>query len=305
MINRYKYKDTVWVDITNPTDDEVSVVVEEFDINHSVKKELVSPSVKSRVEIYKDYIYLILHFPSFKHSHSEESNRQEIDFVIGKDFLITTRYETIDAVDKFSKIVEVNTILDRGFKENCTGILFFGVLQEIYQSLFNEMEYIEGTLMKIEENIFAGKEKEMVLALSEASRTLLNFKKATDFHKEVLESLDRYGKEIFDDHFSYHTRSILDEYLKVNSAIKNNMEFVAELRETNNSLLSSKQNEIMKILTIITFIVSPLALIASLFQIDTASRPLIGSPNDFWIIVGAMVVISISMYILFKFKKWL
>lgn len=304
MINRYSYKDTVWVDITNPTEVEIDSVAKEFNITPRVIGELTTPSIKSRVELHKDYIYMILHFPAFRHSHTGNDGKQEVDFVIGKNFLITARYDTIDAIEKFAKVVEVNSILGRGFEENLTGTIFFGIIQEIYLSLFNELEYIENWLNKIEDGIFNGEEKEMVGALSQASRTLLNFKKSTDFHKEVLESLDYFGKKIFDEHFSYHTRRIIDEYFKVQNTLKNNMELVTELRETNNSLLSTKENETMRTLTTLAFVTFPLTLIAAIFGMDTHYSPILGSPHDFWIIISIMVFSTILMYAFFKHKRW-
>jgi magnesium transporter len=288
-----------------PTSEEVRGVMTEFGINPLVADELTSPSYKSRVELYRNYIYLILHFPAFKHSHKKEDAKQEVDFIIGKNFLITARYDTIDAIEKFSKIVEVNTILDRGLGENHTGFIFFGILKEIYQSLQNELEYVENWLSQIEEDIFAGKEKEMVVSLSQASRILLNFKKSTDFHKEALNSLDVLGKKIFDEHFSYHVNRVLDEYQKVIHSIRNNTDSVTELRETNNSLLTTKQNEVMKVLTIVAFIALPLTIIASILQVDFVSRPIVGHPNDFWITVLVFVALGILMYAYFRYKKWL
>lgn len=303
MLHRHTQKGVVWVDLTHPTQEEIKEVSEEFSLSPGVIHELTSPSVKSRVELHKNYIYLILHFPVFKHSHSNDS-KQEIDFIIGKDFLITARYDTIDALDKFSKVIEVNSILDRGFGENATGTIFFGIIQEIYQSLFNELTYVENSLTKAEHGIFNGQEREMVVALSELSRILLNFKKSTDFHKEVLLSLQTFGEKIFDEHFSYSVHQILEEYYKVENSIKNNMSFVVELRETNNSLLSTKQNEIMKTLTIMAFVTFPLTLIATVFSMDTVNNPIVGHPLDFWIVIGIMVFATLCFFVFFKTKKW-
>jgi len=305
MINRYQYKDTVWVDLIEPTLEESEEIMNEFNIDPIVAKELTSPSFKSRAELRSDFIYLILHFPAFKHSHKQEELAQEIDFVIGKDFLITARYDTIDAVDKFAKTIEVNSILNKTIEKNCTGFLFFGIVQEIYRSLSNELDYIRDWLGKIEKDIFRGKEKEMVVSLSHASRTLLNFKKTTDFHKEVLESLDEIGKKIFDEHFSYHVHRLLDEYHKLKYVIRNSMDSVMEMRETNNSLVSTKQNEIMKTLTILAFVTFPLTLVASIFSLNTSFIPLVGKENDFWIVIGIMVALTFFFFAYFKYKKWL
>jgi len=303
MINRYHYKETVWVDITQPTEDDISTILSEFQIRPSVANELLSPSVKSRVELHNDYIYLILHFPVFKHSHSFES-RQEVDFIVGKNFLITARYDTIDSIDKFAKVVEVNTILDRGIEENCTSVIFFGILQEIYQSLVHELEYIETWLNNIEQGILSDGEKEMVYSISEVSRNLLNFKKATDFHAEALESLDVYGGKLFAEHFSYHVRRIKNEYSKVTHFIQNNLDSMSELRQTNNAILSTKQNEIMKTLTIMAFVTFPLTLIATLFGMNTVNTPILGVENDFWYIIAIMASGATGFFAFFKHKKW-
>jgi magnesium transporter len=82
------------------------------------------------------------------------------------------------------------------------------------------------------------------------------------------------------------------------------MESLHELRETNNSLLTTKQNETMKVFTILAFVTLPLSLIASIFEMNTRYTPIIGLPFDFWIIIGGMAVMSIAMFSFFKFKKW-
>lgn len=303
MIRRFQYKDSVWVDIQAPTPEEVHAIMDEFSVNPTVVNEMVSPSLKSRVELHKDYLYVILHFPVFRHSHADET-RQEVDFIVGKNFVITVRYDSIDAIEKFAKIIEVSSILDRGIEENCTTLIFFGIISQIYQSLENELEYIETHIAKIEHAVFAGEEKEMVFALSQVGRNLINFKKSTDFHKEVLGSLDSFGRTIFDDHFSYHVRRIQNEYAKIQNILMNNMESVAELRDTNNSLLSTKQNETMKTLTIMAFVTFPLTLMAAIFSMDTKNTPIVGNRYDFWIIIGMMLCATAIFFIFFKFKKW-
>ena len=230
--------------------------------------------------------------------------RQEVDFIVGKNFVITVRYDTVDAIDKFAKIIEVNSILDRGIEENCTTLLFFGIVGQIYQSLANELDYIESRISIIEQAIFAGREKDMVFALSEVGRNLLNFKKSTDFHNELLSSLENFGRTIFDEHFSYHTRKIQDEFAKIKNLLSTNIESIRELRETNDSILSTKQNETMKTLTIMAFVTFPLTLVAAIFSMDTKYTPIVGMQNDFWIVMSIIVFAGLCMFGFFKYKKW-
>ena len=306
MINKISYKEAQWVDLNNPDQEEIKSVAEEYGIEDPVvSHELTSPSIKPRVELHKKYIYLIIHFPVFKHTHLKDTNVQEIDFLINKNSVITTRYDTIDALHKFSKIMEVDSILNKEGEETGVDFIFFGILKEAYQSLIEELDYVEDWLDDIEKKVYTGDEKEMVIALSNVARVLLDFKKTIDTHQELLEALEVAGKKLFGDKFSHYTKIIMSEYLRAQRQIKSHMEQVAELRETNNSLLSTKQNEEMKFLTVIAMIALPLSIITSLFQVDTIARPLIGTRYDFWILIGILAIVGLSVWSVFKYKKWI
>lgn len=304
MISVYKHKHLTWVDMESPTSDEVRETMEKYSIDPLVADELLLPTLKPRVDTYPNFIYLILHFPAFKHTHSGNMN-QEIDFIIGKDFLITTRYDVVDPLHKFSKVFEVNSVLDKSDIGDHAGFLFFYMIRKLYKSLEHEIEYIEDSLEIIEEDIFEGKEKEMVIALSNVSRDLLNLRQALDPHQEILTSFNDSGRVFFGDTFANHLNSIMGEYYRIKNSVLTHNDSLRELRETNNSLLSTKQNEVMKVLTIMAFITFPLSLFAGIFGMNTSYLPIVGSRFDFWIITGGMLVATVTFFTFFKKKKWL
>lgn len=304
MITIYKHKHLTWVDVESPTPEEVREIMEKYDIDPLVADELLLPTLKPHVDVYPNFIYLILHFPAFKHTHSGNVN-QEIDFIIGKDFLITTRYDSVDPLHKFSKVFEVNSVLDKSDIGDHAGFLFFYMIRKLYKSLEHELEYIEDSLEIIEEDVFEGKEKEMVIALSNISRDLLNLKQALNPHQEILTSFSNAGKIFFGNDFGNHLNSIIGEYYRIKNSILVHTDTLYELRETNNSLLSTKQNEVMKVLTIMAFITFPLSLIASIFGMNTSYLPLVGGPFDFWLVMGIMGFAGLLMFIFFKRNRWL
>jgi magnesium transporter len=93
--------------------------------------------------------------------------------------------------------------------------------------------------------------------------------------------------------------------LKVKNEIIAVKEYLNELRETNNALLSTKQNEIMKNLTIVSFVVLPLSLIANLFGMNAIHMPIVGQANDFLILILLMIIFIIFTYAVMKRNKWL
>lgn len=303
MLTTYTHKKITWIDLESPSAEEVRSVMEKYKVDPMVADELLIPSLKPKVEPYHDYLYVILHFPAFKHTHSGAPN-QEVDFIIGKHFIITTHYDTVDPLHKFSKIFEVNSILDRSDMSEHAGFVFYYMLKKLYRALEHELDYIHDELKVISDRIFRGEEKEMVAEISKVSRELLNFKRATASHKEVLKSFESAGLTFFGESFAYHLHAIIGEHYRIANQIEGNIDMLTELRETNNSLLSTKQNEIMKILTIMAFVVFPLSLIASIFGMNT-HLPIVGLPGDFWIVIGGMAMLTVFFFAYFKYKKWL
>ena len=305
MITRYQHKNVTWVDLESPTSDEVREIMRKYHIHPIVAEELLHPTLKPRVEFYENnFIYLILHFPAFKHTHATQQN-QEVDFIIGHNFIITTHYDTIDPLHKFSKVFEVDSILDKSGIGNHAGYIIYFMIKKLYGALEHELEYITDALKEIEDQVLKGREKEMVIELSGISRDLLSFKQAVSPHGDVLASFDPAGRQFFGNNFQHYLKNIVSEYYRVQNGIEANLDSLRELRETNNSLLSTKQNEIMKVLTIMAFITFPLSLIASIFGMNTRFLPIVGLPYDFWIIIGIMTVALISFFTFFKYRHWL
>jgi Mg2+ and Co2+ transporter CorA len=90
--------------------------------------------------------------------------------------------------------------------------------------------------------------------------------------------------------------SVHNEYHRARNRIHHNIEALIELRETNNTLLSSKQNEIIKIFTILAFITFPLTLVIDIIEAD---REIMSS-------LILLVCVSVAaMFFFFKRKKWL
>ncbi len=307
-MSEYKHKNITWVDLENPTQEEALQIVKRFEIDPLIANELILPTLRPRVEYYKDYIYLILNFPT-THQNGQEKiasdKIQEIDFIIGKKFIITTRYNTVDALLEFAKAFEVKSILDKGNGAEHAGHIFFHMTQYLYKSMMHRLAHIRDLLHDIENKIFSGHEKTMVVEISKLNRRILNYKESISLHQEILESFEVACKKFFGSDFDYYSHATLGEYHKVKTELTSTKEYLEELRETNDSLLSTKQNEIMKILTVTNFIFLPLALIAGIFNMNTKYMPIVGSRFDFYIIICLMLLLSIGMYIYFKRKKWL
>lgn len=301
MISRYNYQGLTWVDINNPTPEEVVHIKEEFSLPDLVSQEVHNKSVRSKVDLYDNLIYLILHFPDINNNGIIE-DELEIDFIIGKDFLITVHYESVVPIQEFSAIFESLGIQE--ITKHHGGILFAGMMKQIYRQCLIELETITDKIRNIEKSIFGGYEEKMVKQISSTRRQLLDFKQALRFHKDVLESYENASNQFFDEDYTFYANAITSEFNKVQGLLHSHRETLNELQSTNDSLLSTKSNEIMKTLTIMSFIMLPLTAISGIFGMNS-KFVFINDTQDFMFILGVMGIIGIIMFVFFKFKKWL
>ena len=86
--------------------------------------------------------------------------------------------------------------------------------------------------------------------------------------------------------------------------LENYKEVVVALDETNESVISHRVNEILRVLTAISVIVLPLTFIASLWGMNVG----VPGENDhtaFWIVSGVMAAILVGMVAFFRRRGWL
>jgi magnesium transporter len=175
----------------------------------------------------------------------------------------------------------------------------------LYSVSESKLDYVESKLREIEDQIFKGKEKQMVVEIAGIAKKLISFRQTIKSHDEVLRDakplFDRHFKDGLDDAFqATHTH-----YFYILRRMGSLVETLDALRETNMALLTTKQNEIMKTLTIMAFVTFPLSLFTSMFGMNTESTPILGSENDFWIIITVMAVAAVCFFAFFKYKHWI
>jgi len=304
MISTFKQNKIIWIDLECPTAEEIKSLMQKYSIHPLVAEELLKPTIRPKVDVYKNFIYLILHFPIFE-LEQKTSISYEIDFIIGKNFLITAHYKPMTPLYELTKTFEVGSMLGKDNMIKNPGLLVFFIIRQLYNFALRQLDHIQININDIEDNIFKGREAEMVEVISCARRDILTFRRAIYSHDSVLNSLELAGKEFFGPDFVRYVNSIIGEWTRVKNVLLNCKETIESLQNTNDSLLTDKTNDIMKFLAALSFLTFPMMLFTAIFSMNTVSTPILGIKGDFWIIVGFMAVAITTLVIWFRRKKWI
>jgi magnesium transporter len=307
MTTTHTYRGLVWLDLESPTENEIAGLVKRYDLHPLVGEELKRSSSVAKIEFYKEYILVVLTLPvRVRKGATSEIVDREVDFVIGKNFLITARDTAIEQLEYFAKVFDANTILNKDEKIEHAGYLFYYMVKRMYAGMVEDLENIRDSLANAESHIFGGDERNMVVELSNLSRELIDFKQTARMHRDIWEDMIEYAeKDFFGSDFSSYVRDIRDEFNVIHELIINTRELLTDLRETNDSLLNTKQNETMKILTLVSFFFYPLTFITAVFTIPALNVPVVAGPYGWWIINFGMLILALVMWWFFRRKKWL
>lgn len=304
MITTHKYKNLTWTDVESPNVEDIKILMPQYGIPPIVADELLKPTIRPKADIYGNIVYLILHFPIYDISR-KVSEPCEVDFILGKDFVITAHYKSIIPLHELVKIFEVGVLLKEHHFAKSVGRLMFLITKKLYDYALRQLEHIHGKISEIEERMFTDQEKEMVKEISYVQRDVLEFQRAIHAHGSVLKSLYETDARITGKDFSHYLNSMLAELSRVENLLDNSKETIELLRDTNDSLLSSKTNEVMKTLTVMAFVTFPAMFLGTLFSMNTSWLPIVGMPGDFFIVLLLMIVGAFTAFSFFKKKKWI
>lgn len=292
-----------WIKLKNPTADEIRAVTEKYAIPPSFTNDLLTPVPRNYAHEDAGYVKIAMDFPVVK--RIDALHPYEVKFIIGKQILVTIQYEEMEALDRFKKEFEVLTTLGKTSKKLTGTNLFFSVMNELYTTSSSKLDYVESALGDIEAEIFTDNERQMVGEIAKTSKRLIAFRHVLRAHEDVFFDAEPILELLHSGQHRTEFENMRKSYMMLIHRTNTLFETLSAIRDANGAMLTTKQNETIKTLTIMAFITFPLTLFSSMFGMNTEGTPIIGHKYDFWIIVGIMWCVSIFFFCFFRYKKWL
>lgn len=305
MLFRHTYQGGVWIDIEQPTEDDIRQVTREFSITERFERELLSPTPTTLATSEGNMALLVLHFPAPGTADGVTEN-QEVDFIVGSDFILTVRYEVVAPLHHLQKLLETQKLVSE--KVDLTVEVLLEILfAHLYASVHDHTNHTVSHLTRIERDMFDGNERTTILSILQVSREFLHMETALADQEEPLSRFltELTEHDFFGTTFLERGERIRAERAQIERLVEIHRVIATELRETNIALLEARQNEIMKTLTTVNFIFLPLGLVAWIFAMRTEGIPFIDSPNAFWIVLGIMLGVAMLLTGFFIKKRWL
>ena len=265
-----------------------------------------SPSASGpKVDDYEEdgYLFIVLHFPVYDKAISR-LNAAELDVFIGPDYLVTIPNRELLPVTRLFARCESDEALREQLFAKGTGRLLYEVLDDLFDYCFPILDKIGHKLDSIEDDMFEGYAEDVVRDISNAKQEIISYRKVMKPGRSTLRVLERRVDKFLPEELDLYFDDIVDAAERIWDQLDNYKEVVDGLESTNESVISHRQNDVLRVLTIFSVVLLPLTLISGIFGMNV-EFPGFDTHAAFWVIVALMVVVIVGMVGFFRHKRWL
>jgi magnesium transporter len=294
-----------WIQLDSLDPEAVNVLRERFGWHPLDVEDVLSKRQRPKIDDYADegYLFGVLHFPAYDKS-IQRLNAGELDFFLGPDYLVTIpNVELLPVTRLFSRVQEDEHLRQQLFSKG-SGRLLYEVLDDLFDYCFPILDKIGYKLDSIEDDIEDLRSEEIVTDISKAKQEIISYRKIIKPQRPALRLLERRIERFLPEELELYFDDLVDASERIWDLLDNYKEVVEALESTNESVISHRQNDVLRILTVFSVIILPLTLISGIFGMNVLF-PGEHTHEAFWVIVGLMVAVIITMVAFFRYKRWL
>jgi magnesium transporter len=292
-----------WIHLDAPDTERATALAERFGWHALDVEDVLSKRQRPKIDDYPGYLFGVLHFPVYDKT-VQRLNAAELDLFLGPDYLVTLpTVELLPVTRLFHRCQDDEALRDALFGKG-SGYLLYHVLDDLFDYCFPILDKIGHKLDRFEDEMFEGRSEEIVRDISNVKQEIISYRKIIKPERSTLRVLERHTERFLPENLELYFDDIVDAAERIWDLLDNYKEVVEALEDTNESVISHRQNDVLRILTIFSVTMLPLTLITGLFGMNV-HFPGFASAEAFWAIMGAMVVVLVGMIGFFRYKRWL
>ncbi|MBI9034309.1 MAG: magnesium/cobalt transporter CorA [Bacteroidales bacterium] len=298
-----KDSDTVsWINIHGIHDTKkLKSIGDIFGIHPLVLEDIVNTEHRPKFEDYGNYLFFTQRILKLD-SQTLDIESNQVSFIMGLNYVISFQEKSVGIYDPLRKRIRdsMGKIRSKG-----ADYLLYALIDIVVDNYYVASEEISQQIETLEEAIIVNPGVDISSQNQDLRRVLLNLRKSITPMREALLSMInsdnsliqevniKYFNDVYD--HSIHMLDSLDTYREINSSI----------RDMYLSGLSERANKVMQMLTLIATIFIPLTFIAGIYGMNFDHMPELHWKYGYFTMLGMMAIITFSLIIFFRKKKWL
>ena len=289
----------VWVGLVEPDEPLLDLLQKEFDLHDLAVEDARNAHQRPKIESYGDSLFIVAQTAQIT---DDVIAFGETHLFLGKRYLVSVRHGASRSYAPARHNCEqMPEHLALG-----TSFALYSILDFIVDNYLPIVQDFRQELQELEQDVFGeASNRDVTRRLYDMQRELLTLKLAATPLQDVLGQLVRLHPEMISDEVRPYFRDVQDHVTRVSDAINSMREMLGAAMNVNLSLITVRQNEVVKRLAGWAALLAAPTLLASWYGMNFHDMPELAKPYAYPTIIGITVVVCVTLFVVLKRAKWL
>ncbi len=292
-----------WVNIEGPTEQETEYLAQNYHFHPLDLDDCLSRIQRPKIDEYKDYLFLVFHFPVFN-KEARVTTPSQLSVFIGKDYLITLHNGELKPLVKLFRECQIDEESQQEYFSQGSGYLLYRLIDRLVDYCLPILSKVGGNIEDAEDSIFSDRMRGTIKEISILRRDIISFRRIIWPMRAVIGSLEPKIRRFTRMDMAVYFGDMVDHVDKIWDALDEYKEVIEGLKDTYDSLATNRTNEVMRILTVIATILLPITVVSSIYGMNI---PLPFQHSGFSLLFVFLVMLAIISGMLYFFhrQRWI
>ncbi len=296
--------DLTWVNMEKPTERETEYLAQNYPFHPLDLDDCLSRIQRPKMDEYKDYLFLVLHFPVFNRE-ARVTTLSQVSVFIGKDYLITLHKGELKPLVKLFRECQLDEESRQENFSHGSGYLLYRIVDRLVDYCLPILNKIGDHIERTEDDIFSSRRiPRAIEQISMLRRDVISFRRTIWPMRAVIGSLEPKVRRFTQMDLAVYFGDMVDHVDKIWDGLDEYKEIIEGLNDTHDSLATNRTNEVIRMLTIVATILLPLTVLASIYGMNIP-LPFQNSGYAFPFVLIIWIVIVSGMLYFFRRQRWI
>jgi magnesium transporter len=276
----------LWIDLTGPSPDEVGAVAKALGLHPLIVEDIIESNERAKVVHVRDVIHLVLF--ALSRDAGPEIHIDELDFVLGRRFLLSVHPATFDPRAAHQLKMGVAEVLARG-----PDALLWAVSDSVVDGYFPVFDKLADEIDDLEDRILDRPNRQTLEQVFAMKRELIKIRHVVAPSREIFNQLTSREYDLIGEAQILYFRDVYDHLIRLTDEFDTFRELTAAIVEVYLSTINNNLSTIMKRLNVITVVMAGIGAVGGIFGMSEASTAFAGQEGGgFWEVTLATIALA-------------
>lgn len=301
MLGLKTHKSISWLNVYGLQDAaRMEQLANTFDIPVNIMSDIMNPSLRPKLQEFDNGLFVTLKMLRYP-EQVNQLNAENLSLIIMKHVIISFQEQSTQAFEPIRERIRKHK-----YKIRTSGAdyLAFALLDVVVDNYIYIIGLLGEQIENLEERITANPKNEVLDEINMFKREMNFLRKNIKPAKEMILSLVKIDSDVLKPENRIHYKELQDNINEASELSDSYREILYDQLTIYHTMVSTKLNEIMRVLTVYSVIFIPLTFIVGVYGTNFENLPEIKWEYGYFAMWGVMLVLVSVMLWYFKRKKW-